>query len=98
MRSWILQPGTLITHSAAVRYAAVTFLGFVAVFAALLAMFYTTASDALGMSSSCRPLAWMTSTIFWLDSKLTAFSIPEAQIQRGTEQSFVRQSHGTIRQ
>lgn len=48
MRTWILQPGTLITHAAAVRYAAVTFLGAIAFFAALLAMFYTTASDGLG--------------------------------------------------
>jgi len=50
MRSWVLQPGTLVTHSTTVRYAAVTLLGAVALFATLLAMFYTTASDALGMS------------------------------------------------
>lgn len=49
MRQWILQPGTLLTHSAAVRYAAITFLGAIAFYAALLAMFYTTASDGLGM-------------------------------------------------
>jgi len=55
MRSWILQPGTLVTHSATVRYAAVTLLGAIAVFATLLAMFYTTASDALGMSWSRTP-------------------------------------------
>ena len=48
MRTWILQPGTLITHAAAVRYAAVSLLGALAFVAALLAMFYTTASDALG--------------------------------------------------
>ena len=48
MRTWILQPGTLITHSAAVQYAVLTVLGALAFLAALLAMFYTTASDALG--------------------------------------------------
>lgn len=50
MRSWVLQPGTLVIHSTAVRYAAVTLLGSVVLFATLPAMFYTTASDALGMS------------------------------------------------
>ncbi len=48
MRTWILQPGTLVTHGAAVRYAALTLLGALALFTALLAIFYTTASDALG--------------------------------------------------
>ncbi|KAL8764724.1 MAG: hypothetical protein Q9194_006878 [Teloschistes cf. exilis] len=47
MRQWILQPGTLITHWEAVRYAALTFLGMTSLLAALTAMFYTTASDAL---------------------------------------------------
>ena len=53
MRTWILQPGTLFTHAAAVRYAVFTFLGILAFFAALLAMLYTTASDALGESHFC---------------------------------------------
>lgn len=48
MRSWILQPGTLITHVESVRYAALTFLGMITLIAALLSMLYTTASDALG--------------------------------------------------
>lgn len=52
MRTWILQPGTIFTHSAAVRYAALTILGSIALFAALLAMIYTTASDALGKHAS----------------------------------------------
>ncbi|KAL6713673.1 hypothetical protein ACLMJK_009138 [Lecanora helva] len=47
MRSWVLQPGTIITHSAAMRYAALTFMGATAFCAAILAMVYTTASDAL---------------------------------------------------
>ncbi|KAI4197897.1 MAG: hypothetical protein LQ350_005656 [Teloschistes chrysophthalmus] len=47
MRQWIMQPGTLITHWNAVRYAALTFLGMISLVGALTAMFYTTASDAL---------------------------------------------------
>ena len=47
MRSWVLQPGTMLTHPESLRYAAVTRLGILAVLAALLAMVYTTASDAL---------------------------------------------------
>ena len=47
MRSWVIQPGTLITHKESVRYAGGTFLGVFALLAALIAMLYTTASDAL---------------------------------------------------
>jgi len=47
MRSWILQPGTMLAHWESVRYAAVTYLGVIALIAALMAMIYTTASDAL---------------------------------------------------
>ncbi|KAL8687386.1 MAG: hypothetical protein Q9218_006424 [Villophora microphyllina] len=47
MRQWIMQPGTMITHWEAVRYAALTFLGMISLLGALTAMFYTTASDAL---------------------------------------------------
>ena len=47
MRSWVLQPGTMIAHWESVRYAAVTYLGAAALIAALLATLYTTASDAL---------------------------------------------------
>ncbi|KAL8727732.1 MAG: hypothetical protein Q9166_005845 [cf. Caloplaca sp. 2 TL-2023] len=46
-RSWIMQPGTLITHWQTVRYAALTFLGLISLVCAVVAMFYTTASDAL---------------------------------------------------
>lgn len=46
-RSWVMQPGTLITHWETVRYAALTFLGLVSLLCATAAMFYTTASDAL---------------------------------------------------
>ena len=48
MRSWVMQPGTMITHWESVRYAALSFLGTVALTGAFMAMLYTTASDALG--------------------------------------------------
>lgn len=48
MRAWVMQPGTMITNWQTVRYAAVSYLGFVSLLAALMAMLYTTASDALG--------------------------------------------------
>jgi hypothetical protein len=47
MRGWIMQPGTLITHWQAVKYAALSFIGVVALTAAFVAMFYTTAAEAL---------------------------------------------------
>ena len=53
MRQWVMQPGTLITHWEAVRYAGISFLGTIALTAAFVATFYTTAADALG-ESKCR--------------------------------------------
>ena len=47
MRSWVLQPGTMISRWESVRFAASSVLGVVAILAALMAMIYTTASDAL---------------------------------------------------
>ena len=47
MRTWVLQPGTMISRWESVRYAAATFLGVFALVTALMAMVYTTASDAL---------------------------------------------------
>lgn len=47
MRTWIMQPGTIITHWESVKYAALSFLGMIALTAALVAVLYTTASDAL---------------------------------------------------
>ena len=47
MRSWVMQPGTMITHWETIRYAGLTILGIIALLAALMAMIYTTASDAL---------------------------------------------------
>lgn len=54
IRAWVLQPGTLFTSIATVRYAALTLLGAAALTTAILAILYTTASDALGKSLSLR--------------------------------------------
>lgn len=48
MRTWVMQPGTLLTHFKTVRYAGFTILGLLTLIAALAAVLYTTASDALG--------------------------------------------------
>ena len=47
MRSWVMQPGTMITHWQTVRYAALTFLGVIALLGSLVSMLYTTASESL---------------------------------------------------
>ncbi|KIW99029.1 uncharacterized protein Z519_00692 [Cladophialophora bantiana CBS 173.52] len=47
MRSWVMQPGTLITNWIVVRYAASTVLGIMVLIAVLAATFYTTAAEAL---------------------------------------------------
>lgn len=52
MRSWVMQPGTMLTHWETIRYAGLTLLGVIALLTALMAMIYTTASDALGMRPS----------------------------------------------
>lgn len=65
MRSWVMQPGTLLTHCQTVRYAGLTILGALTLIAALTAMLYTTASDALGkgyLSSVCHSLTSFTNT------------------------------------
>lgn len=48
MRSWIMQPGTLVTHWENVRYSALTVLGMTALTTAWMAMLYTTAAETLG--------------------------------------------------
>jgi hypothetical protein len=48
MRSWIMQPGTVITHYETVRFAGLTLLGAVSLTTAIMAMLYTTAAQALG--------------------------------------------------
>lgn len=47
MRLWVMQPGTMLSHWESVRYAAATKLGVFSLLVALMAMLYTTASDAL---------------------------------------------------
>ena len=47
MRSWIMQPGTLVTRWSSVRYAAMTILGVMAIIAAISATLYITACEAL---------------------------------------------------
>lgn len=47
MRTWILQPGTLITHWESVWYAGFTTLGIMSLLATLLATLYVTAANAV---------------------------------------------------
>lgn len=47
MRTWVIQPGFMITHWQYLQHAAITILGTIALTAAFVAMLYTTASDAL---------------------------------------------------
>lgn len=47
MRTWIMQPGSIITNFQTLRYAAFTVLGAVSLTATLAALLYTTAADAL---------------------------------------------------
>ena len=78
MRAWVQQPGTMITHWESVRYAGLTFLGAISLTAALMAMFYTTASDALVApklkfgSSKLRVLHGEVKTIFANESQQIA--------------------------
>ncbi|KAH7090439.1 hypothetical protein FB567DRAFT_291625 [Paraphoma chrysanthemicola] len=44
---WVVQPGTLITHPAAAKYAAFSFLGIMGLLSAVLATLYSSASAAL---------------------------------------------------
>jgi len=47
MRTWVIQPGFMLTHWQTLRYVGWTFLGILSFIAALGAILYTTASDAL---------------------------------------------------
>lgn len=47
MRSWVTQPGAMITRFGALRSSALSLLGLLTVMAAMVAMLYTTASEAL---------------------------------------------------
>ena len=48
MRTWVMQPGSMITNWESVWYAAPSWLGMVTFFVAWFVMLYTSASDALG--------------------------------------------------
>jgi len=47
MRTWVIQPGFMITHWQHLKHVGFSFLGAITLFAAFIAMFYTTASDAI---------------------------------------------------
>lgn len=47
MRSWVMQPGTMLTRFGAMRSTVISFLGILTFAAALMALLYTTASEAL---------------------------------------------------
>jgi hypothetical protein len=47
MRTWVIQPGFMITHWKNLRHAIVSILGLITLTAAFVAMFYTTASDSI---------------------------------------------------
>lgn len=53
MRTWIMQPASMIIHSQALRYSAWTVLGMLTLTATVVAMLYTTAAEALGEHSNC---------------------------------------------
>lgn len=57
MRSWIMQPGTMIAHWDSFRYAGFSFLGLVSVLAAVFAMLYTPACSAL-VQPQLRSSSW----------------------------------------
>jgi hypothetical protein len=47
MRTWVIQPGFMITHWQHIQHAGLTVLSAITLTAAVVAVFYTTASDAL---------------------------------------------------
>lgn len=47
MRTWVIQPGFMITHWQHLQHAALSVVGAITLTAAFIAMFYTTASDSL---------------------------------------------------
>ncbi|PSR97709.1 hypothetical protein BD289DRAFT_362071 [Coniella lustricola] len=47
MRTWIMQPGTVLANPRALRHVARTLLGLICILATLVVMFYTTASDTM---------------------------------------------------
>ena len=98
MRSWVMQPGTMITHFESVRYAGATFLGAIALTGAVMAMLYTTASDALGRSQSQLSLSRKAQRrhLAKLVSSLTKSSCPEAQVRRPGEPTGLWSGQGVF--
>lgn len=47
MRTWVIQPGFMITHWQHLQHAVLSVVGAISLTAAFVAMFYTTASDSL---------------------------------------------------
>jgi len=47
MRQWVIQPAFMITHWEHIQHASLTIVGAISLVAALIAMLYTTASDAI---------------------------------------------------
>jgi hypothetical protein len=47
MRTWVIQPGFMITHWQHIQHAGLSYLGAITLTTAIMATFYTTASDAL---------------------------------------------------
>lgn len=47
MRTWVIQPGFMVTHFQNLQHSGLTFLGMISLTAAFVSMFYTTASDAI---------------------------------------------------
>lgn len=47
MRTWVIQPGFMITHWQNLQHAGVSVLAVITLVVAVIAIFYTTASDAL---------------------------------------------------
>lgn len=70
MRSWILQPGTMITHWESVRYAAATYLGTLALLAALMVCNHLQTDSQIRewslIPKICRPWCTLQPRMPWL--------------------------------
>lgn len=65
MRTWVVQPGFMITHWQHIRQLGLTILGAITLTAAIVATFYTTASDAL-VSPHLKYGKWENNTMWML--------------------------------
>ena len=87
IRTWILQPGSTVALFGTVYYAALSFLGALALVSTLMAMLYTTASDALGKLAT--GIALMV-----LDDDLILLFLVSPSLQ--FRQSDIHQLSGTV--